>query len=108
MKTCCSKVICLGCSHANQIREIKGRLQQTCPFCREALPKTVEEHDKQNMKRAEANDPVAIRQKGIEQYNKGDYSRAFEYWTKAAELGDVEAHYLLSVMYRVCISMGMV
>ena len=41
------------------------------------------------MKRVEANDPVAICHEGGEQYAKGDYSSAFEYWTKAAGLGDI-------------------
>ena len=30
---------------------------------------------------------------------EGDFNEAFEYWTKAAELGDVGSHYELSVMY---------
>jgi len=37
---------------------------------------------------------------GKKSYNEGDYSTAFEYFTKAAELGDVEAHYNLSFMYQ--------
>jgi len=51
------------------------------------------------MKRAEANDPVAMRQMGANCAYEGDYSAAFEYWTKAAKLGDVEAHNQLSIMY---------
>jgi len=33
------------------------------------------------------------------QYQKGDYSSAFEYSKKAAELGNMEAHYRLSLLY---------
>jgi TPR repeat protein len=33
-------------------------------------------------------------------YDAGDYDTAFEYLTKAAKLGDADAHYNLSVMYR--------
>ena len=33
-------------------------------------------------------------------YKKGDYDSAFEYFAKAAELGDLEAHYKLGCMYR--------
>jgi TPR repeat protein len=51
------------------------------------------------MKRVEKNDPVAMRQMGAKRYNERDYSSAFEYLTKAAELGDVRAHYNLSGMY---------
>ena len=32
--------------------------------------------------------------------SKGDYLSAFEYYSKAAELGDVEAHYRLAHLYR--------
>jgi len=51
------------------------------------------------MKRIEANDPEVIRLWGVQQYHKGDYQSAFEYFTKAAELGNVDAHYQLAVMY---------
>ena len=100
MMTCCSKFICDGCNYANQMREIETRRDQKCPFCREAAPETGAECDKQRMKRIEINDPVAMRKEGKKQYSKGDYHSAFEYYTKAAELGDVEAHYELSNLYR--------
>jgi len=32
-------------------------------------------------------------------HQEEDYGGAFEYYTKAAELGDATAHYLLSCMY---------
>ena len=50
-------------------------------------------------KRVEVNDPVALRQMGTRRYHEGDYSGAFECWAKAAELGDVGAHYELSIAY---------
>eukprot|EP00984_Skeletonema_dohrnii_P034308 scaffold33524_cov99-Skeletonema_dohrnii-CCMP3373.AAC.6 len=52
------------------------------------------------MRRVEKNDPVAIREIGMKHGNNGDYELAFEYLTKAAELGDALAHYLLSLFYR--------
>ena len=98
---CCSKTICKGCEYANDKREIEMRLPQSCPFCRQALPETDEEGEKLRMKRIEANDPVALRQQGhYLRYLKEDYIRAFEYFTMAVTLGDVEAHYKLAVMYR--------
>ena len=100
MYDCCSKVICNGCAYANQMRENEMRLQYTCPFCREPTPNTDEENDERRMKRVDANDPAAMSEEGTQQRMKGNYSRAFEYWTKAAELGDIEAHYNLSIMYR--------
>ena len=97
---CCSKTICCGCFVANLMREEEGRLQHTCPFCREPVLMGSEESLKQNMKRIAANDPVAICQEANEQYMEGDYIKAFEYWSKAAELGDAEAHSRLAMLYR--------
>ena len=97
---CCSKIICNGCNYVNQKREYERRLQNRCPFCRCAAPKTDEECIKQLMKRIEANDPVAMRQMGTERFKKGNYESAFEYWARAAALGDAHAHFQLSGMYR--------
>ena len=97
--SCCSKNICDGCNIANQNREREGRMKPKCPFCRKDLPDTDEEWDEQLMKRIEANDPVAICQMGRERYDEGDYTAAFDYWTRAVALGDIEAHYRLSMMY---------
>jgi TPR repeat protein len=93
--SCCSKVICDGCCYANVIRELQAKLEPKCPFCRKVLPsdKEIEEN---YMKRIEANDPVAMREQGSYCYKKGDYSSAFEYFTKAAKLGDIEANYKLA------------
>eukprot|EP00984_Skeletonema_dohrnii_P026905 scaffold16308_cov71-Skeletonema_dohrnii-CCMP3373.AAC.3 len=81
------------------VREAERRLEKSCPFCREPIPSTEEECHKQAMKRVEANDPVAMCGEGFLQYQKGDYSSAFEYSKKAAELGNVSAHYRLSLLY---------
>ena len=97
---CCSKVICDGCDHANENREKEARLVPSCPFCREPTPESDEECDKQVMKRVEANDPAAMCQQGVKQHEKGDYRSAFDYWTKAAALGDTDAHSKLSYLYR--------
>ena len=61
---------------------------------------TDEEANVQWMKRVEANDPFAICYMGSVQYNEGDYTAAFEYWTRAVALGEVHAHYQLSCLYR--------
>ena len=97
MMACCSKIICVGCHDANNIREME---QSKCPFCRHPRPTSEEEADRNRMKRVEANDPVALREVGKRRGEEGDYKSAFEYWIKAAELGDIAAHYNLSVMYR--------
>jgi len=100
MQSCCSKVVCKGCSYADYLRQLEERLGRVCPFCRHPTPTTQEEANKNKMKRVEKNDPVAIREIGKKHYHKGGYDTAFEYWTKAAELGDAVAHHHLSIMYR--------
>ena len=98
--SCCCKQICNGCNHANKRREIEGRLQHKCPFCRTDLPKTEEQINEQVMRRVEANDPAALRRMGTTRYYEGDYKSAYEYRSRAAALGDILAHYQLSVMHR--------
>jgi len=90
---CCCKNICKGCVYAD-------RMRHACPFCRHPVPETKEEANKIAMKRVAANDPVAMRVIGMNHYDEGDYESAFEYYTKAAELGDIDAHHLLAVSYR--------
>ncbi len=99
LNTCCSKLICNGCRYANHKREIEARLKHTCLFCRKALPYTEEECKKYRMERVKTNDPVAMTFQGMEQYSKGDFISAFQYWTKASKLGDMDAHYQLAYLY---------
>ena len=51
------------------------------------------------MERVKANDPVALRQLGGTCCKEGNFEGAFQYLSKAAALGDAEAHYNLSNMY---------
>ena len=99
MMACCSKIICDGCSHANKKREIQQRMKHRCAFCREPVPETHEGLHKMVMKRVKRNDPNALSQVGYRRQCQGNHVTAIKYWTKAAELGDVSAHYELSVMY---------
>jgi hypothetical protein len=92
--TCCSELICQGCDYANDMSNGNDR----CPFCREPDPDD-EENDKRLTKRIKANDPAALCHMGWKCYDEGDYDSAFGYLTKAAELGDLTAHYKLGVMY---------
>ena len=103
LMSCCSKTICMGCAFANAVREIEAGLQQRCAFCREPTPERQEmqeEFHKRVMERIKKNCPVAMCHMGKKRYHEGDYETAFKYLTKAAELGDSEAHYSLSIMYR--------
>ncbi len=97
---CCSKLVCDGCHCSNLVREKKDSLVPSCQFCRnKENPKTAEESDKLRMKRVKTNDPLALNLQGLRQYGKGDHSGAFDYFTKAVEMGDVEAKYNLSLLY---------
>jgi hypothetical protein len=96
--TCCSETVCMGCIYANCKSNLHDEIKaRRCPFCREVADK--EESRKRMMKRVEANDPVALCQMGGERYDEGDYVAAFEYWAKAAELGDSNAQFHLGLMY---------
>ena len=97
---CCNKSICNGCRFANEMRELEGRLQSTCIFCRHPTPESRTEADTVLMKRVQANDPVAIREMGNLRSVEGDYKGAIELWTKAAKLNDAVAHYQLSCMHQ--------
>ena len=94
---CCCKVICSGCFHANVQREREARLEHKCPFCRH--PPQGQETERILMKRVEANDPFAMREMGVYRNKAGDHSAAVEYFSKAAELGDIASYYHLSQMY---------
>eukprot|EP00984_Skeletonema_dohrnii_P012557 scaffold5111_cov84-Skeletonema_dohrnii-CCMP3373.AAC.6 len=100
LMACCCKLICDGCHIANQMREMKEKLEKKCPFCRHSLPESDEEAVQIRMKRVEVNDPVAIGRLGRRLYNEGHYKGAFQHYKKAAELGDVYAQYSLSCVYR--------
>ena len=98
-QSCCSNIICLGCGYADKLRQMREKKQPACAFCRTPVPETQEDGLKNEMKRAEKNDPVGLRMVAVKLNEKGDYDGAFKFWTKAAELGDADAHYNLSVMY---------
>jgi TPR repeat protein len=51
------------------------------------------------MKRIKANDPAALCHMGAICYKEEDYDSAFGYLTKAAELGHLNSHYRLGIMY---------
>jgi hypothetical protein len=98
---CCSKRICRGCHYANSKREYEAGLEHRCAFCREPAPNSGEEGDKNIMKRIkENNDPAAMCHMGRKRCHEGDYDTGLHYLMKAAELGEVDAHYNLSCSYR--------
>jgi hypothetical protein len=98
--SCCSKFICDGCCHANQKREIEQGLERRCAFCREPVPESMGEVNKNIMKRIKKNnDPAAMAHMGKKHHHEGDFGKASEYYAKAAELGDLDAHSCLGISY---------
>ena len=95
----CSKVICDGCDYANYLREVEESLEHSCPFCRQPTPESGEDLEKKETKRTEANDPEAMRRMGKMRFMAGNYNAAFEYWSKAAGMGNVHAHHQLAGLY---------
>ena len=101
MMSCCCKMICKGCSYENRKREIEQGLEHRCAFCREPEPKSLDEYDKQIMKRVKKNnDPVAITEMGKKHYHEKDYGKALQYFTKAAGMGNLPALHLLGSLYK--------
>jgi tetratricopeptide (TPR) repeat protein len=97
--SCCCKYICDGCNYANVKREMEAGLERRCAFCREPVPDRDEEHYKNIMERAKKNDPAAFTQMGKKHEREGDFGKAVECLTKAAELGDANAHCILGNLY---------
>ena len=91
---CCSAYICNGCEYVHH--SSNGNIK--CPFCQEPLVDD-EESNKRMMERIKANDPAAMSKVGRMRYREGDYDTAVEYYIKASQFGDVEAHHYLGNMY---------
>ena len=90
----------MGCNYANLVREWKQGLENRCAFCREPDANSEEEEIKRVMKRIKKhNDPVAMIEIGKRRYHEGDYGKALQYYAKAAELGDLDAQFLLGGLY---------
>ncbi len=97
---CCSKSVCNGCTITYYTQKFETSSQAaSCPFCREPTPTTEKAIEKRRMKRVEANDPMALLAEGFRHFTKKKYTKAFEYYTKAAKLGDVDSHYRLADLY---------
>ncbi|EJK68989.1 hypothetical protein THAOC_09797, partial [Thalassiosira oceanica] len=99
MMACCMKRICFGCSLAARKRGMND-----CPFCRTRKPDNDADCLAMVQARVTKQDPVAIMVLG-DNYSfaklglQKDMRKAIELWTKAAELGSIEALFPLGVMY---------
>ena len=103
-KSCCGKIICNGCMHAEAKNQSGGR--PLCPFCREPKPCSSEEAKKRIERRMELNDTCAICLMGnfyldgdIHMGITMDKAKAVELFHRAADLGAIDAHHYLAYMY---------
>jgi len=104
-KTCCGKVICIGCCYApvydDQGNEVDN---EKCPFCRTPTPKSQKEMINGYKKRMELDDPAAMYNLGS-YYRDGlyglpqDYTKALELCHRAAKLGYAEAYTSIGYSY---------
>ncbi|EJK70796.1 hypothetical protein THAOC_07816 [Thalassiosira oceanica] len=99
---CCMKMVCNGCLLAAYRRG----MYNSCPFCRTPIPADDGDGSELSMvqKRVDKKDAEAISFLGSSYFhgNLGlakDASRAIELWTEAADLGSIDAHRLLGVLY---------
>jgi len=101
VNACCMKRVCNGCILAAQRRG----MNDICPFCRTTL--TVDDDESRLdmiQKRVNKGDAEATNYLGT-QYFHGilglvkDVPRAIELWTEAAELGSLDAHFLVGHAY---------
>jgi TPR repeat protein len=96
---CCGKIVCHGCHYSCWK---SGNLK--CPFCKANFETEDEIRIERLKKRGEANDVNSMTRLGCF-YADGsfglrqDWNKAFELWTRAAELGSSEAHYLIGGVY---------
>ena len=97
--SCCSQLVCMGCTHANTMREIKLKQAQRCPFCRSPCGKNKKQHMKYIMERAAVNCPVALYQLGADAHTGGKYTDAMKYLKKAVELGNMDSNYQIAELY---------
>ena len=100
INACCMKRVCNGCILEAQRRGIYG----SCPFCRTPFAKDDASTLAMVQKRVDKGDAEAINHLG-EKYFHGelgltkDAPRAIELYTEAAELGSLDAHYDLGILY---------
>ena len=97
---CCMKRICNGCELAARRQGMNG-----CAFCRTPFPVTDAGVLEMIKARVAKKDPEAIDDLGGQIFYAGlglekDMQRAVELWTKAAELGSIQALFNLGNSYR--------
>eukprot|EP00986_Skeletonema_menzelii_P018331 scaffold26626_cov178-Skeletonema_menzelii.AAC.9 len=99
LSSCCCVFICNGCSYANQMKDEHSMNDPQCPFCREPYASSAAEAERNIVKRIQAGNRVAIRQKGLEARMERNYGVSLELLARAANMGDIVAHSELADIY---------
>ena len=91
--TCCGKMICSGCCHADVYDNHSNIIvEKKCPFCRTPFPTSHEEIIEMLKRRMEVDDPYAFALMG-NFHDRGEYglpqdsAKATELWHKAGKFG---------------------
>ena len=104
-KTCCGKLLCVGCIYAMREEALGRGKNDLCAFCREPNPSSDAERAKRMKKLMDADNSHAFNQlagcyatgdMGITQ----DIAKANELYLRAGQLGNAEAYYNLGNSYR--------
>ena len=100
-KSCCGTTICGGCMYG-QIK--MGPKSQKCPFCRLLPSKSNKESMDRYNKRMEAGDADAFFTVGSMHMYGGDgvsqdTNKALELYSRAVDLGSIEAHNKIGLLY---------
>ena len=100
VNVCCMKRVCNGCLLA----AMRRGLLVSCPFCRTPFTDDDTSQIAMVQKRVDKGDAEAITFLGTKYFNgklglAKDVPRAIELWTEAAELGSLNAHCHLGMVY---------
>ncbi|EJK70902.1 hypothetical protein THAOC_07703 [Thalassiosira oceanica] len=100
MNCCCMKRVCNGCALTAQRRGMNG----LCEFCRTPIPDNKGSTHAMVQKRVSKGDATATFNLGEKYFHGEDglaknVPRAIELWTEAAELGSLDAHCQIGVVY---------
>jgi len=101
---CCGVMICSGCVMKMMNEMSEGNIKDCCPCCREPIDYTDKVLLNRCKNRMAVHDAEAFYELGLA-YRHGnwgllqDYNKAFELWTRAAELGSIYASYDLGTLY---------
>ena len=106
-KNCCGKTICIGCLYG-QIKASNAKPQRLpnlpCPFCRLQPSFSYKEGKERFKKRMELGDADAFFTVGTEYMygdngTRQDIKKALEMYSRAIELGSIEAHNKIGILY---------